>query len=67
MWHCPHLPVTHCCCSNRLISAACLAHTSRPAAAGLLMWAYAGTDGQTLYHFLDPALHTMQAVPVKTY
>jgi len=31
-------------------------------AAGLLLWAHAGTDRQTPYRFTDPAPHTMQAV-----
>jgi len=28
----------HRCCSNRSISAACQAHSSKPAAVGLLLW-----------------------------
>jgi len=35
------------CCSNRSISAAHWVHSSKPAAARLLLWAHAGTDRQT--------------------
>ena len=45
--HCPHSPSAPCCCSNRSISPAHRAHSSKPAtAAGLLPWTRAGTDGQ---------------------
>ena len=44
------------------------AHSSKPTAAGLLLWIHAGTerrtDGRTPYCYIDPARHTMQAVPV---
>ena len=52
------------------------AHSSKPTAAGLLLWIHAGTDrrtdrqterrtdGRTPYCYTDPARHTMQAVPV---
>jgi len=36
----------HRCCSRRSTSLACRAHSSKPAAAGLL-WAHAGTDRRT--------------------
>jgi len=51
------------CCSSRLISPARRAHGSNPAAAGLLLWAHAGTDRRTPYSFIVPDLHTTQAVP----
>jgi len=51
------------CCSSRLISPARRAHGSNPAAAGLLLWAHAGTDRRTPYIFIVPDLHTTQAVP----
>jgi len=35
------------CCSNRWISPAGRAHSSKPVAAGLLLWAHAGTNGRT--------------------
>jgi len=35
------------CCSNRSISFARRSHTGKPAAAGLLLWAHAGTDRRT--------------------
>jgi len=58
------LPASHafanrCCCklsSNRSISPARWAHSSKPAAADFLLWAHAGTDGRTLYHHTDHAL-----------
>ena len=34
------------CCSNRWISPAGRAHSSKPVAAGLLLWAHAGTNGR---------------------
>jgi len=37
----------HRCCSNRSISPARRAHSSKPAAAGLLLWARAETDRPT--------------------
>ena len=56
------------CCCSRSISPAHLAHGSKPAAAGLLLWAHAGTDrrteGRTRYRFIDSALHTVQTVPI---
>jgi len=58
-WACVYLP-THAhnvvgllpafarrCCSNRSISPARRAHSSKPAAAGLLLWANDGTDTRT--------------------
>ena len=54
--HCPHSPATPCCCSNRSILLARRAHSSKPAAAGLLQ-----TDGQTPYRFVDSVPHTMRA------
>ena len=33
-WHCPHSITACCCCSNRSISPACRANSSKPAAAG---------------------------------
>ena len=59
------------CRSNRSIYPACRAHSSKHAVTGFLTWAHAGTDtrtdrqtdGRTPYHFIDPAVHTMQAVP----
>ena len=52
-WHCPHLPAARCCCwalarstaiDRYLLPAA--THGSKSAAAGLLLWAHAWTDGQ---------------------
>ena len=40
--------------------------SSKPAPVDLLLWAHAGTDGRTLYHFTDPAPQTMQAVPINS-
>ena len=34
---------------------------------GLLLWAHAWTDRQTLYHYTDPAPQTMQAVPTSLW
>ena len=45
------------CCSNHSISPA---HSSKPAAVGLLLWALGGTDGRTQYHFINPALHNVR-------
>jgi len=36
-WHCPHSPAARRCFSNRSISPARRAHSSKPAAAGLLL------------------------------
>jgi len=38
-WHCSHSPAARRCCSNRSISPACRAHSSKPAAARLLLHA----------------------------
>jgi len=71
-WHCQHPPTACRCYRNRSISAACWAHSSKPAAVGLLLWDHAGTDRwadiQTLYCFTDPAVHNLQAqaVPLST-
>ena len=58
-------------CSSRSISLACRPHISRPAVAGLLPFAHAGTDrrtdGRTPYGFtrcINPAPHSMRAVPM---
>ena len=37
------------------------AHSSKPAAAGLLLWDRQ-TDGQTLYRCIEPVVHAMRAV-----
>ena len=42
------------------------AHSSKPAAAGLLVWTHAGTDGRTPCRFINPAPHTTRAVPIIT-
>ena len=48
MWHCPYSPAARQCCSNRSICPVpAWAHSSTHAAAGLLLWAHAGTDGRT--------------------
>jgi len=62
MWHCPpHKTAAECRpCSNRSISP-----TRR--VPGLLLWAHAGTDRQTPYHYIDPAPKTMQAVPISLW
>jgi len=50
------------CYSNRLISPARRAHSSKPAAAGLLLWPMLGeTDGRIPSLFIDPAAHTVRA------
>ena len=60
-WHCQHACVTVRCLSVRL-SIPAWAHSSKPAAAGLLLWAHAGiekqTGGQTPYRYTG-----MLAVP----
>ena len=65
-WHCPRSPAARRCCSDRSISPARRAHSSKPAPAGLLLCAHAGTDGRTdgwtPYGFIDPAPHIMRAV-----
>ena len=54
-WHCPHSPAA--CRTNRPIFPVLWAHSSISAAAGLLLWAHAGTDrqtdGRTLYRHVD--------------
>ena len=47
--HCPYSPAArhHAPYHNRSISPAGWAHSSKPAAAGLLLWAHIGTDRQT--------------------
>jgi len=56
--HCP----PHGSCSNRSISPARRAHSSKPAAAGLLLCARAGSDHRTTaYRFTDPASHIYYA------
>jgi len=60
-WHCPHLPAAAAAIYR--YSPARRAHSSKPAAvglplwAGLLLWAHAGTDRRTdtVYRFIDPA------------
>jgi len=51
---------------NQSISAARKAHSSKPTAAGFLLWVQAGrdrqTDRQTPHCYTDPAPHTRQAV-----
>ena len=49
VWHCPCSSAARNCCSSRLISPACWAHSSKPAV-GLLFWAHAGIDKQTDRH-----------------
>ena len=51
-------------CSNRFIYPVCRAYSIRAAAAGLLLWAHAGTDGRRLYHLIDPVVHFVRAVPI---
>ena len=55
-------------CSNRTISPTRQVHSSKPAAfcCSGRVWQ---TDGQkqTSYHYTDPPLHTMQAVPINIY
>ena len=46
-WHCPRSSTACRCCSNWSIAPSCRAYRSRPAAAGLLVWACAGTDRRT--------------------
>jgi len=68
------LPAHHCCCgpvlpwqrpcSSQLISPTCLAQSSKPAAC-CCSGRIGETDGQTPYHYRDPALHTMQTVPIR--
>jgi len=64
-WHCPHSPTAAAerqPCSSRSMSPARRAHSSKPAAAGLPLWAHAGTDRRTDTTLLHrPAPHTMQA------
>jgi len=43
---CPQSPASRSC-SNRSLYPACRAHSSKPAAAGLLLCAHAGTDTRT--------------------
>ena len=50
-WHSPHSPTACCSCSNRSISPAYWAQSSKPVAAGLL-------------RFIDSALPTMWAEPI---
>ena len=69
-WHCPHLPAAAAeCrqCSNRSISPARRAHCSKPAAAGLVLWAHARTDRQmdTVPLQRPHSQHTMWVVPIK--
>ena len=45
-WHCPHSAAARRCCSNRSIPPR-WAHSSKSAAAGLLLCAHAGTDSRT--------------------
>jgi len=64
-WHCPHSHGARCCCSSRSLSPARRAHNSRPAVAGLLLWAHAETDGRTPYRFRDAASRTVRTAPTK--
>ena len=72
MWHCPHSPTAHHCCSNWSISPARKAHSNKPTMMGLMLRAHARTDRQTerctnrrtLYHFIVPAPHTTWVVPI---
>jgi len=48
-WHCPHSPAACPYCRARamqqsFVISACRAHSSKPAAAALLLWAHVGTD-----------------------
>jgi len=56
-----------CCCSNQSISSACWAHSSKPTVVVLLLWAHDGTDRWTPYRFIDPAMHSMQDVPINIF
>jgi len=78
MWHCLHLPLhavmQRSCCwvpdSNQSISPACQAHSSKPAARHVAPVAGEWdrqTDGQTQYHYIDPAVHTMWAVSINEF
>jgi len=60
-------------CSNRSISPARWAHSSKPAAAGLLLWARAGTDRLAdrqmdgpPHRFTYPAPHIMSSAPMNS-
>jgi len=51
--------------SNRSIFPARRAHSSKPAAASLLLWAHATTDGRTdTIPIHRPVRHTMRAMPI---
>jgi len=43
-WHCPQPLAARRCCSNRSVSFASRAHSSKSVAPGLLLWADAGSD-----------------------
>jgi len=59
---CPQSPAGRSC-SNRLLYPAGRAHSSKPAAAGLLLCAHAGqTHERTPYPFVDLTPHTMWVV-----
>jgi len=47
---------------NQSISAAWKAHSSKPTAAGFVLWVQAGRDRQTPHCYTDPAPHTRQTV-----
>jgi len=55
-WHCPPL-------LQQSGDISCLSDISKHAAAGLLLWAHAGTDRwtDTMPFEIDPALHKMRA------
>ena len=55
----------HQTCSNRSISPASWAHSSKPAAC-CCSGRTGQTDGRTTYHYIDPAPHSTRAVPIRT-
>ena len=53
-WHCPHSLATRRYCNSRSTFPARRAHNSKPATAGLLLWAGGGTQRRTdMVPFLD--------------
>jgi len=64
-WHCPHSLASRCMLQQSIDVSCRRAHSNKPAAS-CCSGRVGQTDGQTPYRFIDPASHTMRAVPIKS-
>ena len=64
-WHCPHSLASRCMLQQSIDVSCRRAHSNKPAAR-CCSGRVGQSDGQTPYRFIDPASHTMRAVPIKS-